>query len=136
MYDYTNIPSMWDCDARALYYTLPPDPKYCAADADENNDTFILGYRKDSGAAEILRLRQTPSVVQQRSLSRDFCFDYPNASRETASEWIEEDMAFTTIQTSNPGAAAHGFDLLKVLYPCKEAIAQVSSMMTIWESEE
>ena len=131
----TIIPSMWDWDARGLYYTRPPMPD--GEEHDTCDDTFIVGYRKDNHAAELVRLHLKDSIVQQRALSRDMCFDYPGASFETAREWIEESMFFNSmVETSSGSAAVNGLDLLRVLHPCKEAIVQVSSMMPAWESEE
>ena len=136
MSSYNNIPHNWDYERRTLYYALPPNNDGEDHEDDES-DVFILGYRMKTHAPEIVRLHSAGSVVQQRSHSRDFCFDYPDCSMEGAHEWVQNEMAFnTTVQTSSPLAASHGFDLLRVLHPCKEAMSQVSSMMTIWENEE
>ena len=132
---YTEIPHNWDYESRTLCYATPPK-KDGDDDDNDNDDVFILGYRMNTHAPEIVRLHSAGSMVQQRSHSRDFCFDYPHCSIEEAHEWVANEMAFNaTVETWSPLAASHGFELLTVLHPCREAMSQVSSMMTIWENE-
>ena len=130
------VPTMWDVEWRSLHYCThrPADN----AQEDESVEEFLVGYRSDDQAPEVVRLRASDRGVSQRSTWPDRCFEYPNTcTLEEAREWAQSDMAFgKAILTADPAAALTGARLLCEMRPSTAALCWASAAMRGSENEE